>query len=268
MDELDTPYALDLQAPARFERDGYIRLRHVLSAPLLRECREELSRVVRRHDTGGVPLAERDTYGKAFTQVFNLWRENPLAERVVRSTRLARIAAQLLDVGSVRLYHDQALYKEPHGGHTPWHCDQFYWPLSSDRTVTAWIPLQPVPAHMGPLGFAVGSHKQDIGRGLAISDDSEAAIGRALQGATIVDAAFELGEVSFHAGWTYHRAASNESDEVRAVFTIIYMDGAMRLVEPDTAERRFDAASWCPGIRAGEIIDSPINPLLYQAPRP
>lgn len=40
------------------------------------------------------------------------------------------------------MYADQALYKEPHGGYTPWHCDAAYWPLASDKAVTAWIPLQ------------------------------------------------------------------------------------------------------------------------------
>lgn len=47
-----------------------------------------------------------------------------------------------LQVKGVRVYHDQALNKEPHGGYTPWHCDGFYWPVQSDKIVTAWIPLQ------------------------------------------------------------------------------------------------------------------------------
>lgn len=61
-------------------------------------------------------------------------------------------------VEGVRLYHDQALYKEAGGGPTPWHADQYYWPLTTDRIVTAWIPLQPVSADMGPLAFAERTH--------------------------------------------------------------------------------------------------------------
>ncbi len=45
-------------------------------------------------------------------------------------------------VEGVRVYADQALYKEPHGGYTPWHCDAFYWPLATDKAITAWVPLQ------------------------------------------------------------------------------------------------------------------------------
>ena len=57
----------------------------------------------------------------------------------------------------VRMYHDQALYKEAGGGITPWHADQYYWPLETDKTITAWIPLQATPLEMGPLEFSAGS---------------------------------------------------------------------------------------------------------------
>ena len=51
-----------------------------------------------------------------------------------------------LKVEGVRLYADQALYKKPHGGYTPWHCDAVYWPLATDKAITAWIPLQVCPS--------------------------------------------------------------------------------------------------------------------------
>ena len=81
----------------------------------------------------------------------------------------------------MRLYHDQALYKEPSGGITPWHADQYYWPLNTDRCCTAWIPLQDTPLEMGPLAFSPGSHMVDLGRSLEISDQSEATIKEALK---------------------------------------------------------------------------------------
>ena len=82
----------------------------------------------------------------------------------VLGKRLGRIAAELLNVTGVRLYHDQSLYKEPDGGMTPAHADQYYWPFASDRAVTAWIPLQAVPRDMGPLAFFAGSHRFENGR--------------------------------------------------------------------------------------------------------
>ena len=83
------------------------------------------------------------------------------------SRRLAGVAAKLLGVYAVRLYHDQALYKEPGGGIIPWHADQYYWPLSSDRCVTIWLPLDGPPykacstanAQLGECNHRLARHK-------------------------------------------------------------------------------------------------------------
>ncbi len=99
----------------------------------------------------------------------------------VRGKRLARLATELLQVSGVRLYHDQALYKEAGGGYTPWHVDQYYWPLNTEKSVTAWIPLHAVPLENGPLSFSVGSQRIKIGRDLEISDESEKAGRRTTQ---------------------------------------------------------------------------------------
>ena len=40
---------------------------------------------------------------------------------------------------ALRLWHDQALYKEPGGRGTDAHHDQPYWPLEQANTITAWI---------------------------------------------------------------------------------------------------------------------------------
>ena len=56
---------------------------------------------------------------------------------------------------------------------------QYYFPLASDKAITAWIPLQPTPGEMGPLQFAVGSHKVDLGRHLGISGTNQHIIDQA-----------------------------------------------------------------------------------------
>jgi ectoine hydroxylase-related dioxygenase (phytanoyl-CoA dioxygenase family) len=116
-------------------------------------------------------LDQRSTYGKAFLQLFNLWREDELVKTFIFSERLAKIASDLMQVDGVRIYHDQALFKEGGGGITPWHADQYYWPLETDKTVTAWIPLQETPLELGPLEFSAGSHQIVEGRDLEIGDE-------------------------------------------------------------------------------------------------
>ena len=258
-------YALTEQDHSSFDRDGYVKLRGVIDPDVLNSFGPQITTKVIELNTQELPLEERDTYGKAFLQVSNLWREDPTVEAFVRSPDLARLAAQLLGVEGVRLYHDQALYKEPGGGITPWHADQYYWPLASDRCVTIWIPLQDTPAEMDPLTFAVGSHRFDVGRDLPISDESEEQLQQLLteQEYAVDDDPYALGDVSFHRGWTFHRAGPNTGAEPRRVMTMIYMDAEMRLDEPTNENRRIDLATWMPGMRPGDVAASELNPVLY-----
>lgn len=263
--DLDTPFALPPDAVDSFRRDGYVKLRQVLPPTLLERHGREITRLTVALNTQHAPLAERSTYDRAFLQVMNLWERSPLVGRFVTGRRLARIAAELLQVRGVRLYHDQSLYKEPGGGLTPAHADQYYWPLASDRTVTAWIPLQPVPDEMGPLGFWAGSQCVSFGRDLGISDESEARIAdtMARHGLRFDVGSFDLGDVSFHLGWTFHRAGPNTASRPRSVMTIIYMDADMRLAPSLNAVQANDRNQWCPGAREGEPIDTPKNPVLW-----
>lgn len=266
-DALDAPFPLTAAACADYEREGFVRLAGVFGRATLAPYAAAITDATLRHNTDHGPLAERSTYDRAFLQVMNLWRLDDLARRLVFSKRLAGIAAALLGVRGVRLYHDQALYKEPGGGITPAHADQYYWPLASDRTVTAWIPLQDVPLEMGPLAFFRGSHREAFGRDLGISDESEAAIGAAMQarGFAIDDQPFALGDVSFHGGWTFHRAGANRSERPRSVMTVIYMDAAMRVAEPANPMQHGDLARWLPGLAPGELAASALNPVLFEA---
>ena len=261
---LNQAYELSDEQIEKYRSAGAVRLPDVLDGETLDATRETVRRLTRAGDRATVPLSERDTYGKAFTQVFNLWRRDELARALAFSRRLARIATALMGCDGVRMYHDQALFKEAGGGHTPWHCDQFYWPVDTDNTITAWIPLQKTPLEMGPLAFARGSQKVTAGRDLQISDESERVLDKLLADYPQEEAPFELGEVSFHSGWTYHRAGPNRTDQAREVFTIIYLDRDARLRTPESPFEQFDAKTWCPGIAPGELIDSPQNPLLFE----
>jgi ectoine hydroxylase-related dioxygenase (phytanoyl-CoA dioxygenase family) len=193
----------------------------------------------------------------------NLWTQSERVKEFVFGKRLARIASELIGATGVRIYHDQALYKEAGGGITPWHADQYYWPVSSDKMVTAWIPLQDTPPEMGPLAFCEKSHRFQIGRDLEISDESEITLKQALSTFTLEESAFELGEISFHGGWTFHRAGANTTDRPREVMTIIYMDEDMRLVRAKNKNQVADTERWCPGVQIGGVVASPLNPIIY-----
>ncbi len=263
---LDEPYELTKEQIEFYNQNRFIKLKHVLNEEAVAYFSEAITDCVNKMNKQDVPLEERGTYGKAFLQLFNLWREDERARALVFSKRLGKIASDLMQTEGVRLYHDQALYKEAGGGFTPWHADQYYWPLNSDKTVTAWIPLQPTPLEMGPLEFSAGSHQIVEGRELEIGDESEQFIQQKLKVTSFehVVEAFDLGEISFHSGWVFHRAGANTTNQMRKVMTIIYMDKNMRLKNPENKNQVNDWNTWCPGTPIGDIIATPINPVLFE----
>ena len=264
--DIDSEYALTPAQIAEFQKDGFIKLKKVLSPEVIAHYGKEISALVKRMSANALPLEKRSTYGKAFLQNMNLWLESELAKEFVFSKRLGRIASQPMRCRGVRLYHDQALFKEPGGGITPWHADQFYWPLATDNTVTAWIPLQATPMELGPLAFSAGSQRfNSFGRDLEISDDSEKKLSKALleSGLPLIETPFDLGEVSFHMGWTFHRAGPNKSDRARGVMTIIYVDADAKVSVPANKAQVSDLGNWLPGLKPGDAINSPLNPVIY-----
>jgi len=262
-EELGSHFPLSAKECAFYDENGYVKLGQVLSPPLLKDYREEITTKVAELSIGKPPLDQRTTYDKAFLQVMNLWRLSPKIRELVFSKRLARIATELMNCKGVRIYHDQALYKEPGGGKTPWHADQYYFPVSNNNVVTAWIPLQDTPIEMGPLAFSEKSHRLHQGRDLAISDESELTLARVLQEFSQNNSPYAFGDVSFHAGWTFHRAGPNTTQAARQVMTVIYIDQDIRLATPRNKNQVADMETWCPSVRIGDIIASPINPVIY-----
>lgn len=263
--ELNTPFVLSQAQIDFFRNNGFIKIPGVLSKDTLQAIDEVITTEVNRKNTQHLAMEDRDTYGKAFLQIMNIWRNSDLVKQIVFSKRLAKIATDLLGVDGVRIYHDQALYKEPGGGHTPWHADQYYWPLSSDKTVTAWIPLQETPLELGPLEFSAKSYEITEGRDKEIGDESQAYLDNILRntGFKHVVEAFGLGEVSFHTGWLYHRAGPNTTNRMRKVMTMIYMDKNMKLTAPANKNQQADWDAWCPGATIGEVIDTELNPIIF-----
>jgi ectoine hydroxylase-related dioxygenase (phytanoyl-CoA dioxygenase family) len=262
-EELNTPYSVSPEAIAFYQEFGYVKLKNVLSPEVLSYYGDIITDLVFKLNKLTKPMEERTTYERAFLQIMNLWREDETAKEFVFSKCLAQIAADLMEVDGVRLYHDQALYKEPTGGITPWHADQFYWPLASPKTVTVWIPLQATPMEMGPLAFAEKSQAVEIGRDLEISDESEALMSQSLTQFNLNEGPFELGEVSYHAGWLFHRAGPNVSKTARKVMTMIYMDKDQRVMQPRNSYQVADWETWLASAPVGSVPDSPLNPILF-----
>jgi hypothetical protein len=206
-----------------------------------------------------------DTYEGAFLQTFNLWRLDERIAPFVLSSRFAGVAATLLGVDRVRLYHDQALCKGPRGGRTPWHQDQYYWPLDTDRTITMWMPLVDIPAEVGSMTFASGTHRLgDLGGG-AIGKQSHGHFRGLIDERGIPThtyGAMAAGDATFHAGWTVHSAGRNPTDMMRTVMTVIYFADGARVLPEVTEAQEVDRRAWLGGRPLGAPADHELNPVL------
>lgn len=259
-------YKLTEEQTQRYQRDGHICLRGVADEATIAQLRPTLQRVVFNWNEHTKPVAERDTYGKAFIQVGNVWEKDDDVRRFIFAEKYAKIAAELMGVPVVRIYHDQALYKEPGGGYTPWHQDQVYWPLNTMNTITMWMPLVPISTEVGSMTFVSGVHQNGYITRQEISDESHKTLAAYIESKQLQQVNYgELapGDATFHAGWTPHFAPGNPTETMREVITIIYYaDGAV-VAEPDSGARKNDMEKWFPGCKPGELAASPLNPILY-----
>ncbi len=265
--ELTANYHVSAEQAAGFQRKGHILLRGVASPEEAAAYRGAILAAQERFGGERTPLESRDTYGKAFLKGMNLWPKDEGVRRFVLAGRFGRIAADLLGVAGVRVYHDQALLKEPGGGITPWHQDQHYWPLDTDNTITMWMPMVDLSPEMGVMRFASGSHRDGYLGDMPISDDSEQKFEEYIRSRgyeIAVGVAMTAGDATFHYGWTLHGAPANATDRTREVMTVIwYADGA-RVTEPDNFNRQRDLLRWLPGLKPGDLAASDLNPLVFR----
>ena len=66
-------------------------------------------------------MAEKSRYEQSFQQCLNLWEGHPGVRPLTVHPRIGQAAALLLGVPALRLWHDQALYKEAGGRGTDAH---------------------------------------------------------------------------------------------------------------------------------------------------
>ncbi len=265
--DLGGRYAVPPAAVSDFERDGHVLLRSVAATDEVAAYREVIRDVTLRHHDQLTPLAERDAYGRAFRQVTNLWRQDDGVARFVLAPRFAGVAAQLLGVDAVRIYHDQALFKEPGGGPTPWHQDAVYWPLDGRRCITMWMPLVDLDESMGSMSFASGSNNVGPLGDEIISDASQAhfdmVLGRGdFPIADPMPRRLGAGDATFHGGWTVHKAHPNTSDRMREVMTVIWFADGLSARQPANEMQARDLATWLPGVSPGAPAASELNPLI------
>jgi ectoine hydroxylase-related dioxygenase (phytanoyl-CoA dioxygenase family) len=259
------PATLTPQLVEDFGRDGFVVVPDLLGPDERARYGAAVDRAVAarsRHDTRA--LAEKSRYEQSFVQCQNLWEDAPDVRPLTFHPVLGETAARLLGVDAVRLWHDQALYKEAGGRETDPHQDHPYWPIVETDTVTAWIPFDGSTLASGAMGYLPRSHRLGLREFVNIfTGDVDREHGplarRELEGIQPVWVEVPPGAVAFHHGLTFHLARPNTTGTVRRVHTVIYFaDGSTRgegLFPHPSVERA--------GIALGEVIASDVTPVAW-----
>ena len=247
-----------------FQKNGFIKLKNVLTSDIIQVLRYEILSLLRKTFTNYYEIKKN-----RFLSLEMMWLENSLIKEFVLSSRIAKICADLLDVKKIRLYHDNALVKESGCGRTPWHFDDHHFPLATNDVITAWIPAQAIPIEMGPLAFAKPLDVYKLVKDIKFNEfdtsyDKKISDIFKKKKISIVEEPFELGEVSFHHNLSFHTASQNKTNQSRIVLANTYFaDGARVVDNPDMISG--DWKKFIPKTNPGEIVSSDLNPICWPA---
>jgi ectoine hydroxylase-related dioxygenase (phytanoyl-CoA dioxygenase family) len=256
-------YPLSQDQIDAYRRNGVIRLEGVIPPDVLEVLRVAVEGAVAKESSG--PATDRPatgaqaTYEKIFNQKVNLWQRHPDVAAFALSRSLGSIAARL-EGRSMRIWHDQALFKEPMKGNnkTPWHQDAVYWPhVDRWHQTTIWIALKDATPQNGCMAFVEGTQSLGPLEPVNLGDPQDLFDAAPhLRPVKPVPLPLTAGSATFHNGLTFHYAGPNKSDAIREAFAIIYMP----------ADTRFDGSPHMvtdgQGFEPGQILEGALFPAV------
>lgn len=183
-------------------------------------------------DVGGWTEADGDVLRK---NDYSSLRIDELRD-LVAYPLISACAAVLTGADSIRLWHDQLLYKPVDSPGTPanvgWHTDRQYWRCcTSEQMLTAWVGFHDVDEHCGSVSFMDGSNKWDVDQLDFFNPDlSELERRITAQGfpLRIRPTTMKRGQVSFHNCRTVHGSGPNLGTEPRRSMAIHMQPGDNR----------------------------------------
>ncbi len=145
---------------------------------------------------------------------------------------IGAIAACLARTSQTRLLDDQLVYKPPRSpvSAVGWHADRAYWgTCSSERLLTAWIPLHDCDQNRGALVVMDGSHHWPEAAHLRHFNqqnltDLEQQLTQNGRIVNKVAMTLKKGQLSFHHCWTIHGSYPNQSDQGRWAIAVHLQD--------------------------------------------
>jgi phytanoyl-CoA hydroxylase len=212
--------------------------------------------------SGTGPGEEQSYYDRVFTQRNNLWQTDEHVRRLLLQANLGKYVADLAGVDGIRIWHDQALIKEPYANPTAFHLDVPHWSFTSADAITIWLALDDATTENGCLHYVPGSH-------LARKFDNVGITSRLgllfeiypdWAEVTPVPCPVPAGGALFHNGLTFHGAGANMTPGRRRAMTCAYMpEGAVF-----NGNRNVLPPGYFRSLTVGDVLDNEAqNPLVY-----
>eukprot|EP01084_Bolivina_argentea_P315311 546247_1 len=272
------------QDKQQYAKNGYFIVRHALSKEQLEIWRDRMDTAVdARGDDHIFPVkgqtdtvnTEFEYYKNVFIQRLNLWQNDIAACELLGAAgqTIGRIASELEGIDTIRLHHDQALYKEGFSNPTSFHCDVPFWTFSSLKAVTAWIALDDVTQMNGCMYMLQCSHTVmqnkkdpfkvvDIGKNMNEFFDSVKNNYPEFRSDEYKCIPMEMkaGDISFHNGLTVHAAGCNFTNKRRRAMTYAMFDHGATF----NGQKNILTDEQFNNLTVGQVLDDcDLNPVLY-----
>ena len=258
-DFLDSPLNVKPEQVDYFADNGFVKIENVIKKEFLVEVQNIIqSAVLLRKGKDERELKDKSQYEQSLLQCGYLCWDYAAVKDFVFAKRFAGIARDLLKAEHVRIWHDQALFKEPGGRITDAHQDCSYWPIAEPHfSITMWIALTDVPIEKGCLYFYPRTNDPKLKEYVDIFKNPHQP--KQLKDSEKVFVPLKAGDATFHSGLTFHGAANNQSDEMREAMTIIYIKDGVTF---DASDERNKTHNSCVGLNEGDKINTKFTPIL------
>ncbi|AFH48688.1 Phytanoyl-CoA dioxygenase [Ignavibacterium album JCM 16511] len=242
-----------------YHNNGFVKVKDVVTEEYLPELRRIIeAAVLIRKGKDERDLKQKSQYEQSFLQCGYLCWDFPAVKEIVFSKRFAGIVKDLMQAEHIRLWHDQALFKEPGGRITDAHQDCSYWPIHEPQfTSTMWLALVDVPVEKGCLYFYPRTNDPKLREYVDIFRNPHQP--EFLKKEEKVFMPLKAGEATFHSGLTFHGAGENKTNQMREAMTIIYIKDGVTF---DSSDERNKTHTSCIGLNEGEIINTKYTPIL------
>ncbi len=242
-----------------YNEKGFIKIEKVVEPEFLEQIRRIIqASVLIRKGKDERELKDKSQYEQSLLQCGFLCWDFPAIKDFVFAKRFAGIAKQLLYAKHIRLWHDQALFKEPGGRFTDVHQDCSYWPIAEPQnTITMWLALTDVPIEKGCLYFYPQTNDPKLKEYVDIFKNPHQP--EMLKDYEKVFIPLKAGDATFHSGMTFHGAGSNNTDQMREAMTIIYIKDGVTF---DASDERNKTHTSCIGLNHGDLINTKFTPIL------